>query len=63
MLQSCEGIGAVTAAKICTGWAAGRGTRDAEKFLHDMGLNMAQAHQVTPCNMKISMHTFKQATM
>lgn len=46
MLQQCEGIGAVTAAKICGGWAAGRSTRAAEKFLHDMGLTMAQAHQV-----------------
>ena len=60
MLQSCEGIGAVTAAKICTGWAAGRGTRDAEKFLHDMGLTMAQAHQVlhTPatCSLRQVIH-------
>ncbi len=46
LLQRCEGIGAVTAAKICRGWAAGRGTRDSVKFLHDLGLTMAQAQQV-----------------
>lgn len=46
MLQQCDGIGAVMAAKIRSGWAAGRGTRASEKFLHDMGLTMAQAHQV-----------------
>jgi hypothetical protein len=66
-LQGCDGIGAVTAAKICTGWAAGRGTREAEKFLHDMGLTMAQAHQVeSACNVSpvpcyVCCHRWRQA--
>ncbi len=44
----CDGIGAATAKKICAGWAAGRDTRASEKFLHDLGLTMAQASQVWP---------------